>query len=89
MAEPDPIWIAINAHPGNWFFIAMILGQLLDRWSIGSNRLMAGHALGCDGKCHLLTRFGIGVTFLAFQSHGNVRLVTVGNRLQRWSSCFW
>ena len=60
----------------------MDLGQLLDRWAIGLDTLMAGHTIRDSGDLHLTVGSGGLMARVAFHSCLNMLLVTERDRLR-------
>jgi len=81
MGPSDPWQYLVNAHPRNRLFRFGVVRELFDRRPIGDHRRMAVHAGRGGWKRHLLTGRRAGVTELARQSHAEVGLVTVRQRL--------
>jgi hypothetical protein len=71
----------IDAYPRNCLTGFGIFGQLRKIWFRLPDILMARHANAGCGKCHLISGLRIYVTELAFESHGDVLLVAVRQRL--------
>ena len=83
MAEKYKIRLFVNPNPRDLLFVAVEVGQLLNRGAVLLDRSMAGHALGCRRETHDVTRIGIRMAILANKTERQMLLVTVRNRLLR------
>jgi hypothetical protein len=71
----------VNPDPRNRILRFSKSGELLDGCTILRDGRMAGHALGCCRKRHVLTRIGIRMAILTLQAKGHVGFVAVRDRL--------
>src|ERR1700681_673098 len=71
----------VNANPRDRLVGCSVLSDLLYGRFVLADGDVALHAFGGVGKSHQLARLRIGVALLAFQTEGQVLLVTVGDRL--------
>jgi len=73
----------VNADPRNRLFGFRVFRKFLDGWSILGDGYVALHAFVGVREGHQFSRFRIAVAILAFQTEGEMLLVTVRNRLLR------
>src|ERR1700738_1947178 len=81
MGPSSPRQHLVDAHPGNRLSRIGIRRELHDRRAVGGYRCVTFHAGGGGWERHLLTWSRVGMTELAGQSHTDMRLVTVWQRL--------
>jgi hypothetical protein len=83
VAEGHIIRQLVHPHPRDLLVSAIESGQLLDRWAIFLNYLMACHAIGGSGEAHGVARIRILMAIVANKTQSNMLLVTVRNGLLR------
>ncbi len=83
VAEGHKIRQLVHPHPRDLLVSAIESGQLLDRWAVFLNYLMACHAIGGGGKAYGVAGIRILMAIAATKTQSNMLLVTVRNRLFR------
>ena len=81
VAEEDVAGQLVDSLPRNGSLGFMEFSQLCDLRRFFPDALMACHAFGCSWNAHELTGILVFVAVFAFQTHGEMGLVAVGNRL--------